>query len=242
MKQEIIEIQRLVGVTPDGVIGPKTLAAILDKLRPAKTEVEEDPNADLGTKMMATLLNFEDDRVTGPASLRVMRLPEGDGGGEYEIAGICDGIEPKEFNAIKAKLEAGKRDEAWERCLDYVEKKTHNGKVWSPNMLAVQFFLRDMIFNMGDGGCANVIQRTINLIGEDHVMVDGKWGPKTEKAWNHVLDIMDEEVILNKLAECRNRRYKAITESNPKKAKFLKGWYNRTEKALKYAEDNPLYA
>lgn len=240
MKQEIIEIQRLVGVTPDGIIGPKTLVAILNKLRPVKPEVNED--ATLNEKMMATLLNFEDDRVTGPASLRVMRLPEGDGGGEYEIAGICDGIEPKEFNAIKAKLEAGKRDEAWEMCLDYVERKTHNGKVWSPYMLAVQFFLRDMIFNMGDGGCANVIQRTINLIGEDHVMVDGKWGPKTEKAWNHVLDIMDEEVILDKLAECRNKRYKAITESNPKKVKFLQGWYNRTRKALKYAEDNLLYA
>lgn len=240
MKQEIIEIQRLVGVTPDGVIGPKTLAAILDKLRPAKPEQNED--ATLNEKMMATLLNFEDDRVTGPASLRVMRLPEGDGGGNYEIAGICDGIEPKEFNAIKAKLEEGKRDEAWEMCLDYVEKKTHNGKVWSPSLLAVQFFLRDMIFNMGDGGCANVIQRTINYIGEDYVTVDGKWGPKTEKAWGHVLDRLDEEVILDKLAECRNQRYKAIAESNPKKAKFLKGWYNRTEKALKYAEENLLCA
>lgn len=235
MKSKIIEIQRLVGVTPDGVIGDKTLNAILERLRSASPQVETAPDR-VRFDMMATLLNFEDDRITGPASLRVMRLPEGDGGGTYEIAGICDGIEPKVFNAIKAELEAGNRDKAWDMCIDYVEKKTHNGQVWSPENLAIEFFLRDIIFNMGDGGCVSVIQRTINYYGESKVVVDGAWGPKTKKAWEEILSAMTPESLLSALVLCRNQRYKAIATANPKKEKFLKGWYSRTSKAETYAK------
>lgn len=235
MKSKIIEIQRLVGVTPDGVIGDKTLNAILERLRSAISQVETIPDR-VRFDMMATMLNFEDDRITGPASLRVMRLPEGDGGGTYEIAGICDGIEPKVFNSIKVELEAGNRDKAWDMCIDYVEKKTHNGQVWSPENLAIEFFLRDIIFNMGDGGCVNVMQRTINYYGETKVDVDGAWGPKTKAAWERLISHVPPENALNWLVKCRNQRYKAIATANPKKEKFLKGWYSRTSKAETYAK------
>lgn len=235
MKSKIIEIQRLVGVAPDGVIGDKTLNAILEKLRPASSQGETAPDQ-VRFDMMATMLNFEDDRITGPASLRVMRLPEGDGGGTYEIAGICDGIEPKVFNSIKVELEAGNRDKAWDMCIDYVEKKTRNGQVWSPENLAIEFFLRDIIFNMGDGGCVNVMQRTINYYGETKVAVDGAWGPKTKKAWEELLSIIVPVNLLLALAQCRDQRYKAIATANSKKEKFLAGWYSRTLKAKTYAK------
>lgn len=235
MKSKIIEIQRLVGVTPDGVIGDKTLNAILERLHPAISQVETTSDR-VRFDMMATMLNFEDDRITGPASLRVMRLPEGDGGGTYEIAGICDGIEPKVFNSIKVELEAGNRDKAWDMCIDYVEKKTHNGQVWSPENLAIEFFLRDIIFNMGDGGCVNVMQRTINYFGETKVDVDGAWGPKTKAAWERLISYVPSGNALNWLVTCRNQRYKAIATANPKKEKFLKGWYSRTSKAKTYAK------
>lgn len=235
MKSKIIEIQRLVGVTPDGVIGDKTLNAILEKLRPASSQGETAPDQ-VRFDMMATMLNFEDDRITGPASLRVMRLPEGDGGGAYEIAGICDGIEPKVFNSIKVELEAGNRDKAWDMCIDYVEKKTRNGQVWSPENLAIEFFLRDIIFNMGDGGCVNVMQRTINYYGATKVVVDGAWGPKTKKAWEELLSIIVPVNLLLALARCRDQRYKAIATANSKKEKFLAGWYSRTLKAKTYAK------
>lgn len=235
MKSKIIEIQRLVGVAPDGVIGDKTLNAILEKLRPASSQGETAPDQ-VRFDMMATMLNFEDDRITGPASLRVMRLPEGDGGGTYEIAGICDGIEPKVFNSIKVELEAGNRDKAWDMCIDYVEKKTRNGQVWSPENLAIEFFLRDIIFNMGDGGCVNVMQRTINYYGETKVVVDGAWGPKTKKAWEELLSIIVPVNLLLALARCRDQRYKAIATANSKKEKFLAGWYSRTLKAKTYAK------
>lgn len=60
-------------------------------------------------KMAAAILRFEDDRVTGPASLRVSRLPAADKGGKWEICGICDGFEPAVFNLLKALLDAGKQ-------------------------------------------------------------------------------------------------------------------------------------
>ena len=41
-------------------------------------------------KMAAAILRFEDDRVTGPASLRVSRLPAADKG--------CNGIHPTRQN------------------------------------------------------------------------------------------------------------------------------------------------
>ena len=65
-------------------------------------------------KMAAAILRFEDDRVTGPASLRVSRLPAADKGGKWEICGICDGIEPAVFNRLKALLDAGTQEEAWD--------------------------------------------------------------------------------------------------------------------------------
>ena len=81
-------------------------------------------------KMAAAILRFEDSRVTGPYSLRVSRLPAADKGGKWEICGICDGIEPDVFNRLKALLDAGRREEAWEGCLQYVLDNTAAVRSW----------------------------------------------------------------------------------------------------------------
>lgn len=57
--------------------------------------------------MAAAILRFEDSRVTGPASLRVSRLPAADKGGKWEICGICDGIEPARIQP--PQVPAGRR-------------------------------------------------------------------------------------------------------------------------------------
>ena len=80
--------------------------------------------------MAAAILRFEDARVTGPDSLRVSRLPAADKGGKWEICGIWDGIEPAVFNRLKALLDAGKREEAWEGCLQYVLDNTSAVRSW----------------------------------------------------------------------------------------------------------------
>ena len=96
-------------------------------------------------KMAAAILRFEDSRVTGPDSLRVSRLPAADKGGKWEICGICDGIEPAVFNRLKALLDAGRREEAWEGCLQYVLDNTAAVRSWlgSDAYPGVEFILRD---------------------------------------------------------------------------------------------------
>lgn len=87
-------------------------------------------------KMAAAILRFEDSRVTGPDSLRVSRLPAADKGGKWEICGICDGIEPTVFNRLKALLDAGRREEAWEGCLQYVLDNTAAVRSgWVPTLI-----------------------------------------------------------------------------------------------------------
>ena len=100
-------------------------------------------------KMAAAILRFEDDRVTGPASLRVSRLPAADKGGKWEICGICDGIEPAVFNRLKALLDAGKQEEAWEGCLQYILDNTAAVRSWigSDAHPGIEFFLLDPYFN-----------------------------------------------------------------------------------------------
>ena len=94
--------------------------------------------------MAAAILRFEDSRVTGPDSLRVSRLPAADKGGKWEICGICDGIEPAVFNRLKALLDAGRREEAWEGCLQYVLDNTAAVRSWlgSDAFPGVEFILR----------------------------------------------------------------------------------------------------
>ena len=93
-------------------------------------------------KMATAILRFEDSRVTGPYSLRVSRLPAADKGGKWEICGICDGIEPDVFNRLKALLDAGRREEAWEGCLQYVLDNTAAVRSWlgSDAFPATEFF------------------------------------------------------------------------------------------------------
>lgn len=104
-------------------------------------------------KMAAAILRFENSRVTGPDSLRVSRLPAADKGGKWEVCGICDGIEPAVFNRLKALLDAGRREEAWEGCLQYVLDNTAAVRSWlgSDAYPGVEFILRDHFSIPGAG-------------------------------------------------------------------------------------------
>lgn len=115
-------------------------------------------------KMAAAILRFEDDRVTGPASLRVSRLPAADKGGKWEICGICDGFEPAVFNRLKALLDAGKQEEAWEGCLQYILDNTAAVRSWigSDAHPGIEFFLRDHYFNSGSKNTGKILQRALN--------------------------------------------------------------------------------
>lgn len=81
-------------------------------------------------QIASRILYLEDTRVTGPDSLRVTHLPAADKGGDWEICGICDGIEPAVYNRIKALLDAGRKEDAWMACLQYVLDNTQAVRTW----------------------------------------------------------------------------------------------------------------
>ena len=99
-------------------------------------------------KMAAAILRFEDDRVTGPASLRVSRLPAADKGGNWEICGICDGIEPAVFNRLKALLDA-ETGRSLGRFSIYSDNTAVRSWIGSGHHPGIGVLLRDHYFNSG---------------------------------------------------------------------------------------------
>lgn len=230
LEQKIKDIQTWAGTKADGIIGDKTIIALWSKIHDLESPKAVAPAELIRKEMAKKILNMEDYKITGPESLRVTSLPSGDGGGQWEIAGICDGIEPNEFRKIKGLLDTGKRDEAWEECLRYVLQNTEplltHGVAGG---YAIEFMLRDMTFNMGVAGTTKVVQRMLGT------SIDGKWGPNTQKKWTDKLASATELSVVDQLdSACRNR-YKSIADNNPVKKKFLVGWMNRCTNRYGYA-------
>lgn len=182
--------------------------------------------------MAAAILRFEDARVTGPGSLRVSRLPAADKGGKWEICGICDGIEPAVFNRLKTLLDAGKREEAWEGCLQYVLDNTSAVRSWmgSDAHPATEFILRDHYFNSGRRNTGKILQRALNIHGAG-LTVDGIVGPKTRQELQDQLDGTDEAVFLIGLQEKRKAFYRSCKQFPI----FGKGWLRRCDDAFSVA-------
>ena len=182
--------------------------------------------------MAAAILRFEDSRVTGPASLRVSRLPAADKGGKWEICGICDGIEPAVFNRLKALLDAGKREEAWEGCLQYVLDNTSAVRSWigSDAHPATEFILRDHYFNSGSRNTGKILQRALNDHGAS-LTEDGIPGKQTRETLQTVLARSGEAKFLASL----NERRKAFYRSCKQFPIFGKGWLSRSEDAFRFA-------
>lgn len=183
-------------------------------------------------KMAAAILRFEDDRVTGPASLRVSRLPAADKGGKWEICGICDGIEPAVFNRLKALLDGGKQEEAWEGCLQYILDNTAAVRSWigSDAHPGIEFFLRDHYFNSGSKNTGKILQRALNDHGAG-IAVDGIPGKQTRQTLQTVLAESGERKLLDSLYERRESFYCSCRQFST----FGNGWRNRCKNAYEFA-------
>ena len=187
----------------------------------------------LEQRMAARILLFEDDRATGPETLKVRRLPSADKGGQWEVCGICDGIEPAAFRRIKVLLDAGKRQEAWEACLEYVWLDTRSVRSWigSAAYPATEFFLRDHYFNSGGSNTVKILQRALNDEGATPALaVDGIVGEATRTALRRLLQ-GNEKGFLSCLRDRRKAFYLACKQF----PEFGRGWLRRTDEARDYA-------
>ena len=158
--------------------------------------------------------------------LVVYRLPAGDGGGDFEVAGINERWDHDVAYELRRLVREGKHKEAEERALAYYIEETNPVRSWS-SVPSVEAYLRDTAFNRGVRGAARIVQRAVD------VPDDGKVGPVTKAA------IADLERTLAALLP----RVRAATESYERsiappvgaRAKFWKGLVNRWNKRVEFA-------
>lgn len=165
-------------------------------------------------RMSKAILDFEA-RRDSEGRLAVYKLPSGDGGGAYEVAGINDRYHPAQAAKLKSMIEAGQHDEAEKSATEYLAAYTDGAASWSPDP-GVQFFLRDCAFNRGPTGAARILQRAL---GEAE---SGTIGPSTRAA---VLKYPVPELLL--LLRSARESYERKPVGRNEKSKFWAGLVNR---------------
>lgn len=155
--------------------------------------------------------------------IKVYQLPEGDGGGKYEVAGINDKYHPQEAKMLKDLVESGKHSEAEKLAATYIATYTDNAASWT-SVTAIEAFLRDCAFNRGSRGAALIYQIALG------VKVDGIVGEKTLTAARQA-EAQPEQL----LQDLREAREKYERRSRDESSKFWRGLVNRWNKALTFS-------
>ena len=88
LKELTKKIQRHVGVKADGIYGPNTAQAILDKWVNEELPAVALKLSQVHETMARAIARMEDHAVTGPENLRIVRLPASDKGGDWEIGAV----------------------------------------------------------------------------------------------------------------------------------------------------------
>lgn len=184
-------------------------------------------------QMGREIVQFEG-RFDSQGRLQVYKLPPGDGGGAFEIAGINDRYHPTKSKQLKSLIESGQHDKAHSEAgsyivaytdpilkffpsLDYAEKNPH-----------IEFLLRDSAFNRGNKGAATILQLALG------VTPDGIVGPITQKAFKEALD-KDPSALARNITKAREtyerNSYPWKTGKRDESSKFWAGLSNRWKKA-----------
>ena len=154
-------------------------------------------------------------------NLAVYKLPSGDMGGNFEVAGINDRYHPEAFKRISA-LPPQERAKA---AAEYIQGYTAPLVEKLPQ--ALQPFTQDLAFNRGLGGATKYIQQGLNALGQK-VAVDGGIGPKTLQAINQV----EPRSLMREASKAQlDDEYRRASE-NPERKKFIGGLENRIRNRL----------
>lgn len=154
-------------------------------------------------------------------NLAVYKLPTGDMGGNFEVAGINDRYHPEAFKAISS-LPAQERAKA---AAEYIQGYTAPLVERLPQ--ALQPFTQDLAFNRGLGGATKYIQQGLNTLGQK-VSVDGGLGPKTLAAINQV----EPRALMRAASDAQLQDEYNMAERNPARKKFIPGLEARIRNRL----------
>jgi lysozyme family protein len=154
-------------------------------------------------------------------NLAIYKLPTGDMGGNFEVAGINDRYHPEAFKAISS-LPAQERAKA---AAEYIQGYTAPLVERLPQ--ALQPFTQDLAFNRGLGGATKYIQQGLNTLGQK-VAVDGGMGPKTLTAINQV----EPRALMRAASQAQLEDEYRMAERNPARKKFIQGLESRIRNRL----------
>jgi hypothetical protein len=154
-------------------------------------------------------------------NLAVYKLPSGDMGGNYEVAGINDRYHPEAYKAISS-LPPQERAKA---AAEYIQGYTAPLVEKLPQ--ALQPFTQDLAFNRGMGGATKYIQQGLNALGQK-VSVDGGMGPKTLQAINSV----QPQALMRAASDAQLQDEYRMAERNPARKKFIPGLEARIRNRL----------
>jgi hypothetical protein len=154
-------------------------------------------------------------------NLAVYKLPTGDMGGNFEVAGINDRYHPEAFKAISS-LPPQERAKA---AAEYIQGYTAPLVEKLPQ--ALQPFTQDLAFNRGLGGATKYIQQGLNTLGQK-VAVDGGLGPKTLAAINQV----EPRALMRAASDAQLQDEYNMAERNPARKKFIPGLEARIRNRL----------
>lgn len=181
-----------------------------------QTKPEQDA---LQTAALKTI-DFEA-RKDRQGNVQVYKLPAGDMGGNFEVAGINDKYHPDAFKRISS-LPAQERAQA---AAQYVKEYTSPFVSKLPQ--AVQPFAQDLAFNRGMGGATKYIQQGLNTLGQK-VAIDGGLGPKTLQAINQV----DPKALMRAASQAQLEDEYRMAQRNPARKKFIGGLESRIRNRL----------
>ena len=154
-------------------------------------------------------------------NLAVYKLPTGDMGGNFEVAGINDRYHPEAFKAISS-LPAQERAKA---AAEYIQGYTAPLVERLPQ--ALQPFTQDLAFNRGLGGATKYIQQGLNALGQK-VAIDGGLGPKTLAAINQV----EPRALMRAASDAQLQDEYRRAELDSNRKKFIPGLEARIRNRL----------
>jgi len=154
-------------------------------------------------------------------NVAVYKLPSGDMGGSYEVAGINDKFHPGEASRL-ANLPPEQREI---EAAKYIRKYT--APIVDKMPQEMQAFVQDMAFNRGAGGATKYIQQGLNSLGQN-VATDGVLGPKTLQA----IGAVQPSALMQAASQAQLQDEYAKASVNPERRKFLQGLENRINNRL----------
>lgn len=146
--------------------------------------------------------------------------------GSREIGGVNETYHPDKFAALKALFDAGRHAEVEAGVCDYILDYTALAATWT-NDPAIEFYLRDTMFNRGPTGCAKILQRAVG------VPVDGIVGTQTLAA----MKLFPTDELLTRLRVAREayeRETYGRGPGTPLWAGLLNRWNNAQRDAKQF--------